>query len=69
MKRLSRINGNVKAIITGDEQVNCKEIDGKLQYPVTFFGEIDFVPVIIQNGKYFNININEKYNHLEEWSF
>lgn len=69
MKRLARVNGNVKAIITGDEQVNCKEIDGKLQYPVTFCGETDFVPVIIKNGKHFDIKLGEKYDYLKEWSF
>ncbi len=69
MKRLVRINGNVKAIITGDLLANCKEIDGIMQYPVFFFGEPDFVPVIVKNENHFNITVGEKTSNLYDWSF
>ena len=69
MKRLARVNGNVRVIITGDEQVNCKEIDGKMQYPVKFFGEDDFVPVTIQNGTHFDLTVGQTTDNLEDWSF
>ena len=69
MKRIARVNGNVRAIITSDLLVNCKIIKGQKQYPVKFFGIDDFIPVIIQNGNHFNLNINQTLNDLEEWSF
>jgi hypothetical protein len=69
MKRLARVNGNVRAIITGDEQVNCKEINGKMQYPVNFFGEPDYVPVIIKNGNHFYLTVGQTTDNLEDWNF
>lgn len=69
MKRLARVSrtGSVVAIITGDEQSNCVQKDGKLQLPVLFFGEPEFVDVTIQNGVYFENNVGFKFNDLEDW--
>jgi len=69
MKRLARINGSVKAIITGDEQINCIFVNGKMEMPVKFFDQNESVHVIIQNGKHFNLTIGESYENLKGWEF
>lgn len=70
MKRFARVNGgDLRVIITGDELIKCKDIDGKKQYPVKFFGYNDFLPVTIQNGKNFEEKTGENYNDIEDWSF
>jgi hypothetical protein len=70
MARLARVShtGSVVAIIKGEELVNTKEINGKQQYPVTFFGEPEFVNFIIQNGNHYENNIGLKFNDLSDWA-
>ena len=70
MARLARLShtNSIVAIIKGNELVNCKEIDGKLQYPVTFFGEPEYVNYIIRNGVHYENNVGLKFNDLEDWT-
>ena len=73
MKRIARVNGNVRVICTGDEltteQAQKVMNHEKEVFPLKFFGELNFVPVTVKNGKYFDLTTGEKYNHLQDWTF
>jgi len=70
MARLARVShtGSVVVIIKGEEIINTQEVKGKQQYPVTFFGEPEFVNFIIQNGSQYESNIGLKFNDLSDWA-
>lgn len=73
MKRIARVNGNVRVICTGDEltvEQHAKIFRHEKEvYPLYLMGHLEFVPVTIQNGNHFNLTVGEKYNDLEDWSF
>jgi hypothetical protein len=70
MARLARLktNGSLVVIIKGEEIVNCINVNGKMQYPVTFFGEPEYVNYIIQNGSNYESNVGLKFDNLQYWS-